>query len=213
MTLARIVLPVVLFAAASAALAQSWEVGAAGGYGFYTKKSVTAGSATGEVGFENGFAASGWLGNDMHRYIGGEFRYTYRKGDLFVSSGGTKATFAGEAHAIHYDFLIHAAPRGARVRPFAAIGAGIKVYRGTGKTEVFQPLSNLALLSPVTETKGMASVGGGVKFHLTDSIVFRVEVRDYITPIPKQVIAPSVGAKFSGIIHDIVPTFGIAAVF
>jgi hypothetical protein len=213
MKLARIVLPAVLLTASSTALAQKWEVGGAGGYGFYTKKTVTAGSATGETGFENGFAASAWLGNDMHQHIGGEFRYDYRQGDLMVSSGGTKATFGGEAHAIHYDLLIHATSRESKVRPFAAIGAGIKVYRGTGKTQVFQPNSNLVLLSPVTETKGMGSVGGGVKFHLSNSIVFRVEVRDYITAIPKQVLAPSLGAKFSGVIHDIVPTFGIAAMF
>lgn len=202
-----------LLAAGLPAAGQNWEVGAGGGFGFYTNKTVTAGSLSGETGFERGFAAGGWLGNDISEYFGGEFRYTYRKNDLKLSSGSTKVTFTGDSHIIHYDFLIYAARRGSKVRPFAAVGGGIKVYRGTGATQAVQPLSNLALLSPVTETKGLGSVGGGVKFQIAPGVVLRVEVRDFITPFPKQVIVPSIGASVSGIIHDIVPMVGISAVF
>jgi hypothetical protein len=207
----RIVLPVAVLAVPL--FAQSWEAGAVGGYGFHTKKSVTAGSSSGDVGFKEGFAAGAILGQDMASRIGGELRYMYQKNDLLLESGGREVTFGGESHMIHYNFLFYLASREATVRPFVSVGGGVKVFRGTGATQIAQPLANLALLSPVTETKGLGVVGGGVKFKLSEGVVIRAEVHDYITPFPKQVIAPSVGAKISGIVHNIVPTIGITAVF
>jgi hypothetical protein len=194
-------------------LSQSWEVGAVGGYGFHTKQSVTSGTASGDVGFKEGFAAGAVLGQDRGNRWGGELRYMYRKNDLLVESGSAEAVFSGESHLIHYNFLFYFAGKDSAVRPFVAAGGGVKVFRGTDKTQISQPLANLALLSPVTETKGMGAVGGGVKFRIAEGVIIRAEVYDYITPFPKQVIAPSVGAKISGIIHDIVPTVGISAVF
>jgi len=119
--------------------AQQWEVGADGGYGFLRQASVTNGSVSGTTGFAPGFAFGGVLGNQIHSFIGGELRYTFRSEDLQVKSGGTKATAAGQSHALHYDVLIHAAPQDSPIRPFLAAGAGVKFYRCTGAEPAYQP--------------------------------------------------------------------------
>lgn len=197
-------------ALAGPVFAQHWEVGGLAGGSFYTKKTVTSPAGTGDVGFKNSFAAGGLVGNDMYNYVGGELRYEYVRGPLMVKSGGTEATMSGEAHAIHYDFLIYATKRGSYIRPFVAAGGGVKYFRGTGADVVFQPLNRLALLTRTGEAKGLGSVGGGVKVKISEHLGLRVEFRDFITPFPKKVIAPSIGASISGgIIHDFVPMVGI----
>ena len=96
------------------------------------------GPLSGKTGFQSGVAFGGVFGNETTRLIGGEARYTYRSNDMQVSSGSTKATAGAQSHAVHYDVLVHAASSEASVRPFAAIGAGMKYYRGTG-TEDYVP--------------------------------------------------------------------------
>ena len=41
----------------------------------------------------------------------------------------------------------------------------------------------------------------------------RVEVHDFLTPFPKQVIAPNQGAKVGGWLQDFVPMVGISYLF
>src|SRR6476469_7535982 len=115
----------ILLAVAVSGFAQEeerWELGVAGGYGFY--KNTTATNKTGEasVGFKPGFAFGVAASNEVNRWLGGEARYTYRQNDLKVSSGGTEASFGGESHVLNYDFLFHLAHRTAKVRPFFAAG-------------------------------------------------------------------------------------------
>jgi hypothetical protein len=149
----------------------------------------------------------------MYKSVSGELRYEYLPGSLRVKSSGTEATFDGESHAIHYDFLFHFAPTGSHVRPFVAGGGGVKIYRGTGAATATQPLSRLALLTNTYQTAGLASVGAGVKVQASPRLGFRLEVHDFITPFPKQVIAPAPGASISGLLHNIVVTAGIAFTF
>src|SRR5690349_13807801 len=77
------------------------------------------------------------------------------------------ASFGAMSHAIHYDVLWYAAPNGSRIRPFVAVGAGIKVYRGIGTEVAFQPLSSVALLTKAQDLTPVASAGGGVKMQLS----------------------------------------------
>jgi hypothetical protein len=193
--------------------AQSWEVGASGGYGLYRNKSVTSGSLTGSAGFDSGFAAGALLGNQMNSYVGGEARYTFRKDDLKVSSGSTKATAGAQSHALHYDVLIHGAKKGSPVRPFLAAGAGVKWYRGTGAEPVFQPLSNLVVLTHTSEAQPLVSVGGGVKVSVSKRALFRLDFRDYTTPLPNNLLATPATAKIGGWVHDFVFLAGISSVF
>ena len=116
----------------------------------------------------------------------------------------------GRSHIIHYDFLFHTKPREAKMRPFIAVGAGIKVFQGIGVERAFQPLSQFVLLTKEDQTLGLISVGGGVKWAYGNHLSVRVEVRDYITPAPKEVLVPSPGASISGWLHDILPLAGLS---
>ena len=193
--------------------AQQWEVGASAGYGFLRQASVSNGSVSGTTGFGPGFAAGALLGNQINSWIGGEARYTYRSDDLQVKSGGTKATAAGQSHAIHYDLLLHAAPTKSPIRPFVAIGAGVKIYRGTGTEPAFQPLSNLVLLTHTREAQPLISAGGGVKFAAGKRALIRLDLRDYMTPIPTSLLTAAPGAKISGWMHDFVFLVGVSSTF
>jgi hypothetical protein len=210
----RIYLPVSwLILSTPGAFAQRVEVGAAVGGGFYQSKTVTSGSARADAGFENGLAGSAWIGQNVSQRIGGEIRYLYQRDNLKLSSGGASATFDGQSHAIHYDLLFHATSRRSRVRPFVLAGGGVKIYQGTGKEVVFQPLSNLALLTKTNDTKGLVTVGGGIKLAVTGRLQLRVDLQDYLTPFPTKVITPNQGAKVSGWISDFVALFGLAYTF
>lgn len=193
--------------------AQKYEFGVHGGVSLYTPKTISASRGTADVGFKPGYVAGATLGHNMYDRVGGELRYSYLKNDLKLESSGTQAKFGGEAHAIHYDVLIHTADRESKIRPYAAVGAGAKYYRGTGTETAYQPLNNFALLTRTNETKGMISVGGGVKVAISDRVLFRVDVHDYITPFPKEVITPVPGASVGGWIHNLVPTAGFTFLF
>ena len=193
--------------------AQQWEVGAHGGYGFPRQASVTNGSVSGTTGFAPGFAFGGVLGNQIHSFVGGEVRYTFRSSDLQVKSGGTKATAAGQSHALHYDILIHATAPKSPIRPFAAIGAGVKFYRGTGKEPPFQPLSNLVVLTHTSEAQPLISAGGGVKIAAGKRTLVRLDVRDYVTPLPTSLLATPGSSRAGGWIHDFVFMVGVSTTF
>jgi len=195
------------------AFAQKWEFGGGAGGGFYTSQTVTSPAGNVNAKFDMGLAGSAWLGNNNYTLFGGELRYDFQMGDMHLSSGGTTASFGAQTHAIHYDFVLHTGPPSARVRGFVAAGAGIKIYRGTGAEQVFQPLENIALLTKTQEVKPLVSAGGGVKFRLTNNINFRIEVHDYLTPFPQNVIAPAQNAKVGGWLQDIVPMVGISFLF
>jgi hypothetical protein len=198
---------------ATTCVAQEWEVGAVGGFGFYRNATVQNSTGSGKAGINSALAAGLFGGNNMYERLGGEMRYTYRAGKLKVAGGGQRADFNGESHAIHYDLLFHFADRRSRIRPFVAGGAGVKVYRGTGVEKAFQPANKFALLSKTQEVKGLISAGAGVKVALSDLFQLRLEVRDYITPFPKEVIAPAPGASIKGWLHDFVPMVGIGFTF
>lgn len=202
-----------LLIASPLAFAQSWEIGGLAGGGYFTNATVKSPVGSGNVGFKPGPSFGAIVGSNMNRYISGELRYEWQPGDLKVSGSGGEATFNGDGHAIHYDFLLHARPTRSKIRPFVAAGGGVKIYRGTGKETAAQALSRLALLTKTTETKGMISVGAGVKTQIAPGLVLRVEFRDFITPFPRQVIAPSVGASISGWVHDFVPLAALTFVF
>jgi len=192
------------------AMAQKWEFGAGAGGGFYTASDITSAAGTAKAKIGTNLAASAWVGNNKAGKWGGEFRYDYQRGPLQLKQGSTEASFGAESHAIHYDFLYHFAESEAPVRPFVAVGGGLKAYRGTGEEALFQPLSKIALLTKAQDLTAMVSVGAGFKMQLSRRTQLRIDVHDYMTPFPKQVITPAVGATGGSWIHDIVPMVGIS---
>lgn len=193
--------------------AQTWEVGGAAGYGLYRDLNAKSPAASGRTGFATGFAFGGVLGDNMSEHIGGEIRYTYRADDLRISSGSTEATREAESHALHYDVLIHATRRAAAIRPFVALGAGVKFFRATGPQTFAEPFPTLVLFAHQSQAKPLASVGGGVKFSTSRRTLVRIDFRDYATPRPDRLLVPAPGATISGWMHDFVFLAGISGVF
>ncbi len=202
-----------LLAIAAAAVAQTWEAGVLGGYGVYANSpKITSPYGSAGAGLGRGPVAGAFLLQNLYDYVSGEIRYAYQRGDLSLSSGSRRATFSGDSHAIHYDWLIHTAPREASVRPFLAAGAGFKLYRGTGAETVIQPLEEVALLTRTSEWKPLVSAGAGVVWTLAPWARLRLEFRDYMTPFPKRVIEPAAGGN-PGWVHDLAPTLAFSVRF
>lgn len=190
-----------------------WELGGVGGWGFARDATVTGPPGSAETGFDSGLAVGAIAVNNMHNYISGEIRYTYRLGDAHVTAGGTKATFDASAHLVHYDFIVNTSPRDSSLRPFLAFGGGIKYYRGLGVEQPYQPLEEFVLLTKTNQITAMLSVGAGVKFRISEHIMIRGEFRDFIGPTPDRILVPAPGNKVSSWMHDFVPMFGITGTF
>lgn len=208
-TMSRIV-PALLCLTISGFAQARWEVGLSTGYGFY--ENVTATNSTGEasVGFKPGVAFGVFGSDQINGWLAGEVHYTYRQNDAWVAARGTESRFDAESHVLHYDLIFHVAKRSAVVRPFFAVGGGVKVYRGTGREAAFQPLSNFTVFTRATQVVPVVSVGGGVKVELTRLITLRAEARDYVSTFPSEVIVPVPGARVHGWLHDFVPMIGVS---
>jgi hypothetical protein len=196
-------------ASVSAVFAQRWEFGGMGGGGFLNSVGVTAPSGTATAGFSNSAAFGGYVGYNSYKNLGGEIHYDYLPTKLRLASGGSEATFNGNSHAIHYDVVFHTNRQGSKVQFFATAGGGVKIFRGTGTEHAVQPLSAYGYFTKTQEFKPMGTVSAGVKFQLAPHIFLRTEIRDFITPFPKQVITPPAGVKYGSILNELVPMVGI----
>lgn len=202
-----------LIGLAPSAWAQKWEFGGGIGGSFYPSRDVTNGSTSASAGIRTNVASGIWLGQNGSNKWGGEIRFDYQLGDLSLERGSTKATLTAESYGLHYDILWHATSRESKVRPFVGAGAGIKVYRATGQPAAAPPLMQYALLTKGDELRPLLSLAAGVKWQIAQSLQLRLEVHDYITPFPKELIAPNVGSKTPGILQNIVPMLAIAYTF
>jgi hypothetical protein len=190
--------------------AQQWEIGASVGYGVYRNASVEAPAGKVTAGFGNRFATGAVIGEDLYEHIAGEFRYLYQDGDPFVSAGGKQANIQGQSHAFHYDLLFHLRPREARLRPFAAVGGGVKWYTTTGPEPQVQPFPGIVTLTASDHVRPLVTVGGGVKYRVAKHVLLRADFRDYITPFPKKLFVPAEGGTDRGIFHQFTPLFGVS---
>jgi len=202
-----------LAAAAASCFAQQWEFGGSGGAGFLSHTAVSGATGAATAGFQAGFAAGAFVGQNLYTHLSGELHYGYLQSNLHLSSGGSSASFSGVAHVVHYDLVWHTNRRGSRVQYFAAVGGGLKVFRGTGTEAAYQPLSQFGYFTKTQALKPMASVGGGLKYALSERLSLRTEVRDYITAFPTAVLTPPKGVSYGALLHDIVPMVGISYVF
>ena len=197
-----------LVLAAAPAIAQEpphWELGVIGGFGYSPSLTVKNATTSASTGYANGGAIGIYAGEDYtYRYWGGEINYLYRMSNFKLSGNGKSVEFGGHTHIITGDFLAHFRPTGARIRPYISFGGGVEVIQGTGAESATQPLGNLAALTQTREVLPVGEAGAGVKVQLTRHVRLRVQVRDFITSSPNEVIAPAPGASLSGIVNDIV---------
>ena len=197
---------ILLLAAASACcFGQQWEFGGLGGAGFLSNVNVSSPYGSATTGFQNGLAAGAFVGQNLYPHISGELHYEFLQSGLQIKSGGQQASFSGNSHAFHYDVILHTNKKGSRTQFFVAMGAGLRIFRGTGAEEAYQPLYQFGYLTKTQQLKPMASVGAGVRFTLAHHFYLRTEFRDFITPFPTQVIAPAPGTKFGSILQEFVP--------
>ena len=206
-TLRRSIL--VLTAAAAAGFAQQWEFGGGGGGSFLNSVGVSGPSGSATAGFQTGAALGGYVGYSQSKLIGGELAYGYLQSNLSLKSGGTSASFSGASHVIHYDLLFKTTRNKAKVQLFAAVGGGMKIFRGTGTEQAYQPLYQFGYFTKTQVLKPMGDFGAGVKFALSRKVYLRTEFRDYITAFPKEVLTPPAGTKYGTLLHDFVPMVGI----
>ena len=197
--------------AAPLAMAQRWEFGGGVGTGFYSAQDIaSAASGVASASIKPNIAGSVWVVNNSKGRWSGELRYDFQRGALRLKQDSTEASMSAMSHAAHYDFHYNFADTESRVRPYVAVGAGIKVFRGTGDEVLFQPLSRIALLTRAQDLVPMISGGFGFKVQVASRVQLRLDVHDYVTPFPKQVITPNVGSSVGGWMHDIVPMVGLS---
>lgn len=209
----RLRLTVIFLLAGLSAFGQKFDFGVFGGGSFYMSKDIGNSRESVSAGFKNGFAAGVSLGNDMYSHLGGEVRYVYLKNDSKLSGRSSGADFGGESHAVHYDLLFYGSRTGSKVRPYVAAGGGMKLFRGTGEEQAFQPLSDIAILTKTREIKPMLSVGAGIKAGIGKRSFLRIDVHDYLTTFPKEVITPATGSTAGGWMQNFVVTAGIGLNF
>ncbi len=198
---------------ACAAQDRGWEVGGAVGFGIMRNATIDNPSGSVTAGFDNRVTAGAVVGEDLYSHLSGELRYDFRDNDLVIKNGGQKVNMDGDSHLVHYDMLIYPTTKEARIRPFAAVGGGIRLFRATGREYVTQPFSDFALLTQTSEVKPLISVGAGLKAKLTDHTAIRVDFREYISPFPEQLFVTLPGAKIHGWLFDSVPMAGLSFTF
>jgi len=199
-----------LAALAVSCFGQQWEFGGSGGAGFLSNVNVSSPAGSATAGFQSGGAFGGYFGQNLYPHWSGEIRYMYLQNDLHISSGGTNATFSGNAHVVHYDILYHTNRKGSKMQAFVAVGGGMKLFRGTGAPQAYQPNYQFGYMTNTTQLKPMGDAGAGVRFELRPRVYMRLEFRDYITPFPEKIIAPAPNAKFGKILNDFVPMASIS---
>lgn len=207
------VVAVALAAACAPCVAQHWEVNGVMGGGAHRGAELANRFGRASVGLSPGGLFGASLVQHYYRYVSGEIRWAFQRSDLKAASGAETMKFRGSTHAIHYDWLFHARPREAPVRPFLAAGAGFKQFRGTGAESAYQPLAQFALLTRTREWQPLITVGGGVRVRLSRRIWLAGELRDYLTPFPKKVIAPVGGASLDRWLHDLAPSVALGLRF
>jgi len=199
-------------------IAQKWELGGLGGYGWTQSSSVSnatiPGSNSAEIGFPSRATVGVVFAENPYRYWGGEIRWLFQWGGPQIERNGIKTSTTGYSNLVTYDFVVYPVRREAGIRPYLAGGAGVKAYTGTGFGFVGQtPTAALAVLRSITEAEPVISVGGGVKCMLAKQMQFRLDFRAYFTPTPNEVIRPIGGAVIHGWLSNLVPTAGISYVF
>jgi opacity protein-like surface antigen len=207
----------VLGAAALAVWAQSdtseWEIGGNIGYGAYRNGTIFAPGGTATAGIRNRFTAGVVICDDLYERVSGELRYQYQDGHPFLSSGGMAKDIQGQSHTFTYELLFHIKPRDARMRPFVAVGAGIKNYNIVGPPPDPQPFPAIGTLNNSDEWKLTAALGGGVKYRLYEHLLVRVDFRDYITQFPKRQLAPAPTGTARGLFQQFTTMLGVSYVF
>jgi hypothetical protein len=210
---------VVTLASSCPVMAQRWEIGGLGGFGWYENSTVSNSAvsnppASGGIGFPSHATLGVILAENPYHYWGGEIRWMYEWGGPQIESNGIKTSLRGYSNLVTYDFVIYPVRTESGLRPYLAGGAGVKAYTGTDSGFIgLPPTASLAFLRQGTQAEPAISVGGGVKYEFAKHAQIRIDFRTYFTPTPNDLIRPTGLATIRGWLTTFVPTAGIAYVF
>ena len=193
--------------------AQPWEIGGLAGFAWYQNATITNPTGSVEAGFTPKFATGVVFGENIHKYIGGEVRWMLIFGQPLLRMDGIQANATGYTNLVDYDLFIHTARERAKIRPFLAAGAGVKVYSETGGINLTQPLLGFAVLRRVNQTEPLIRVGGGLKYKVHRHVQFRVDFRTYMTPTPDELFRRTLVSTIHGWVYNFVPTVGLSYLF
>jgi len=152
--------------------AQVFEVGFHGGVSRLSSRNIgsipgaTAGDPRSDVELKDGWRFGVRATLNSGRFTGYEFGYAYNRTKLLIAgqdSGGM---------AIHqglFNYMLYATPEGTRIRPFVTGGGNFSNFIPPGAS----------VTSGGGDNKFGFNYGGGVKVIVTDSWLFRVDVRRY----------------------------------
>lgn len=152
--------------------AQVFEVGFHGGVSRLSSRTIgsipgaTAGDPRSDVELKDGWRFGVRATLNSGRFTGYEFGYAYNRTKLLISgqdNGGM---------AIHqgmFNYVLYATPEGTRVRPFVTGGGNFSNFIPPGAS----------VTSGGGDNKFGFNYGGGLKFIVTDSWLFRIDVRQY----------------------------------
>jgi hypothetical protein len=184
-----------LCACAGVGSAQVGEVSLSFGDSIFKDNLLGFADAVTQYKMVDGFRVTARLTLNTKRFIGHEFGYGYSRSKLGIV--GAPDQVSTPVHQGFYDFLVYATPEGYRIRPFAA---------GGGQFSTFVPPGASVAYGTGT-TKYGGNFGGGVKIKLTSMFALRLDVRDYVTTKPFDLVGKS------GALHQIEASAGLGLYF
>ncbi len=196
-----------------ACLAQDWEVGGTGGYGWYTNPSISVPQGSVQAGFPNRGVIGAVFGESPYEHWGGEIRYLFQFGGPQLKADGARLNLPGYTNLVVYDFLLHMTPKEDKLRPFFAGGAGVKVFTGNDDFLVSQTPQDFVHLVSHTQAEPVISAGVGLKYRATRHVQLRVDFRTYFSPLPDEIFRRSRTAVLRGWVYNFVPMAGVSYMF
>lgn len=162
---------------------------------FKSNKLGSVGDLASQYKVKDGFRIGARLTFNTRRFIGHEIGYAYNHTKLGLTNSPEEANMP--VHQYFYDFLLYLTPEGSRIRPFGA---------GGGQFSTFVPPGASVTYGTGT-TKYGVNYGAGVKVRLTPIFALRLDVRDYLTTKPFDLIGKS------GALHQIEASAGLGIFF
>lgn len=145
------------------------------------------GLAAQEIRLDHGLRAGVRLGLNAGALTGHELTYTFERHDLQIA--GVKESTA-LTQQFYYNFVFHATPRAAAVRPFVTGGLGYANF-SPGSGGVFRDAAGANKLG--------YNYGGGLKVKMSRRLGLRFDVRDHVTGKPNFLDLPGVNGRLHSI--------------
>ncbi len=174
----------------SGATPDKWEFSFFGGFGSLggTSQVITpvegGGTNTVSLNQEGGYVLGLRINENLGRFFGAELEYSIadHTTTLFnVQPGSIPFAIDQRVHNINYNGVVYAKPRGSRVRPFGAVGAGMSLFHVSQDSGQLGVLTGLDLKD---RWKFALTVGAGVKIAMGRRWGVRLDFRDHISGLP-----------------------------